>query len=89
MAKVQGNKKLLTVKNIRVNNKTNLLKQLVNGQNLTRNDLARESHISLMTVKHIVDDLVEEGIVEEGNHDQLLAKKGIYHHFYQMANEWK
>lgn len=65
MAKTQGNKKLLTVKNIRVNNKTNLLKQLVNGQNLTRNDLARESHISLMTVKHIVDDLVEEGIVEE------------------------
>lgn len=65
MAKVQGNKNLLTVKNIRVNNKTNLLKQLVNGQNLTRNDLARESHISLMTVKHIVDGLIEEGIVEE------------------------
>ena len=75
MAKVQGNKKLLTVKNIRVNNKTNLLKQLVNGQNLTRNDLARESHISLMTVKHIVDDLVEEGIVEEHAFSTTVGRK--------------
>ena len=33
--------------------------------------------------------LTEEGIVEEGNHDRLMAQKGIYYHFYQMANEWK
>lgn len=75
MAKAQGSNKLLTVKNIRVNNKTNLLKQLVNGQNLTRNDLARESHISLMTVKHIVDGLVEEGIVEEHAFSAAVGRK--------------
>ena len=33
--------------------------------------------------------LTEEGIVEEGNHETLLAKKGIYHHFYMTANALK
>lgn len=33
--------------------------------------------------------LTEEGIVEEGNHDQLLERKGIYYHFYMTANELK
>ena len=33
--------------------------------------------------------LTEEGIVEEGNHENLLAKKGIYHHFYMTANALK
>jgi len=31
--------------------------------------------------------LTEEGIIEEGNHEQLLEKKGMYYKFYQMANE--
>lgn len=33
--------------------------------------------------------LTEEGIVEEGNHDALMALGGIYCHFYEMANELK
>lgn len=33
--------------------------------------------------------LTEEGITEEGNHDQLMERKGIYYHLYQMANEMK
>ena len=33
--------------------------------------------------------LTEEGIAEEGNHETLLAQKGIYYHFYQTANELK
>lgn len=33
--------------------------------------------------------LTEEGIVEEGNHDTLMALKGMYYHFYEMANELK
>ena len=33
--------------------------------------------------------LTEDGIVEEGNHKQLLKKQGIYYKFYQMANEMK
>ena len=33
--------------------------------------------------------LTEEGIVEEGNHDALMALKGMYYHFYEMANELK
>lgn len=33
--------------------------------------------------------LTDEGIVEEGNHDELMALGGIYHHFYEMANEIK
>lgn len=33
--------------------------------------------------------LTEEGIVEEGNHEQLIAKKGMYYHFYETANALK
>ena len=33
--------------------------------------------------------LTDEGIMEEGNHDELMALDGIYHHFYKMANEIK
>lgn len=31
--------------------------------------------------------LTDEGIVEEGNHEELMAKKGIYYQFYTRANE--
>lgn len=33
--------------------------------------------------------LTEEGITEEGNHEQLMERKGIYYNLYQMANEMK
>lgn len=33
--------------------------------------------------------LTEDGIVEEGDHDTLMALKGMYCHFYEMANELK
>lgn len=33
--------------------------------------------------------LTEEGIVEEGNHEQLLERKGMYYHFYETANALK
>lgn len=31
--------------------------------------------------------LTDDGIMEEGNHQELLAKKGIYYRFYEMANQ--
>ncbi len=33
--------------------------------------------------------LTEDGIVEEGNHTQLLAKKGMYYQLYEIANRLK
>lgn len=33
--------------------------------------------------------LTEEGITEEGSHEELMALKGIYYKLYQMANEMK
>ncbi len=33
--------------------------------------------------------LTDEGIVEEGNHDELMQQRGLYYKFYQMANEMK
>ena len=30
--------------------------------------------------------LTDEGIVEEGKHEELIAREGIYHRFYEMAN---
>ncbi len=31
--------------------------------------------------------LTDEGIMEEGTHEQLISQKGIYYNFYEMANE--
>lgn len=31
--------------------------------------------------------LTDEGIMEEGSHNELLEQKGIYYKFYEMANE--
>ncbi|MCH5343858.1 MAG: ABC transporter ATP-binding protein [Acetatifactor sp.] len=33
--------------------------------------------------------LTDAGIVEEGNHEQLLMQKGMYYHFYETANALK
>ena len=33
--------------------------------------------------------LTEDGIVEEGKHQELLDQKGIYYHFYETANALK
>ncbi|MBO5167127.1 MAG: ABC transporter ATP-binding protein [Lachnospiraceae bacterium] len=33
--------------------------------------------------------LTDEGIVEEGNHETLIEKKGLYHQFYTMADKMK
>ncbi|MBO4998196.1 MAG: ABC transporter ATP-binding protein [Lachnospira sp.] len=33
--------------------------------------------------------LTQEGIVEEGNHDALMKKKGLYFEFYTMADKWQ
>ena len=33
--------------------------------------------------------LTDEGIVEEGNHDELIEKRGMYYHFYETANALK
>lgn len=33
--------------------------------------------------------LTDEGIIEEGNHDELIAKRGLYYQFYETANALK
>jgi ATP-binding cassette subfamily B protein len=33
--------------------------------------------------------LTQDGIVEEGNHEELLSKKGAYHRLYTMADKLK
>ena len=33
--------------------------------------------------------LTGDGIVEEGNHEDLMAKQGIYYQFYTMADQWQ
>lgn len=68
-------KALLTVKNIRSNNKVNILTNIVKSANKTRNDLALENQISLMTVKYIVDELIELGIVEERTYEASVGRK--------------
>lgn len=58
-------KQVLTVKNIRNVNMGNILQSIIRNKNATRSILAKENHISLMTVKHVVDDLIAAGILVE------------------------
>ncbi len=59
-------KQVLTVKNIRNVNTENILQSVIKNRSTTRSVLAKENHISLMTVKHVVDSLMAAGyLVEE------------------------
>lgn len=58
-------KQVLTVKSIRNVNMGNILQSIIRNKNATRSILAKENHISLMTVKHVVDDLIAAGILVE------------------------
>lgn len=60
-----GKKDGLTTKNIRNVNTENLLQSMLKNRSTTRSILAKENHISLMTVKHVVDDLLATGILTE------------------------
>ena len=33
--------------------------------------------------------LTNEGIIEEGNHEELMKQGGVYHQFYTMADSMK
>lgn len=63
MAKAK--KQVLTVRNIRNVNVENILRSILRTGNMTRTVLAKENHISVMTVKHVVDDLIAANILEE------------------------
>lgn len=58
-------KQVLTVKNIRNVNTANILQSIIRNRTTTRSILAKENHISLMTVKHVVDDLIAAKILVE------------------------
>lgn len=63
---MKANKKSsLAVKNIRFANTEKVINCLIKDKIKTRNELAKENYISLMTVKHIVDDLIASNIVHE------------------------
>lgn len=68
-------KELLSVNSIRHNNKINLLTHIVKSADVTRSRLAKKNQISVMTVKHIVDELIEDGIVNEHTSDSYLGRK--------------
>ena len=60
-------KQVLTVKNIRNVNMENILQSILRKRETTRSVLSKENNISLMTVKHVVDDLIEAKILVEKN----------------------
>lgn len=47
-------KQTLTVSNIRNINVANIMQSILRDKTKTRSELAKENHISVMTVKHIV-----------------------------------
>ncbi|WP_287714406.1 ROK family protein [Blautia sp.] len=58
-------KQTLTVSSIRNVNVVNIMQSILRDRTKTRSELAKENHISVMTVKHIVDDLIADHILVE------------------------
>ena len=58
-------KQTLTVSSIRNINVANIMQSILRDKTKTRSELAKENHISVMTVKHIVDDLIANDILVE------------------------
>lgn len=79
-------KSILTVKNIRNVNVGNILQSVLKSKTTTRSVLAKENKISLMTVKHIVDDLIEKDVLiekeskstEVGRNPKVLELSELY-----------
>ena len=68
-------KEQLTVNDIRYNNEVNLFTDIVSSSGITRNDLAAKNNISIMTVKNIVDELLEQNLVEEHQLNSAVGRK--------------
>lgn len=67
-----------TLKDIREQNTENILRSLLRSRELARNVLASENQISIMTVNHIVDDLLAAGLVVdscERAYSALIAER--------------
>ena len=59
------NRDRFTVNDIRYNNTINIYTDIVSSDGIRKNDLAAKNNISLVTVNHIVNDLVKAGLAEE------------------------
>ncbi len=56
----------------------------------TVNDVKTEHEVALGRMLTVAAKIAEqEGIAEEGNHEALMEKKGIYYQFYTMADRLK
>ena len=69
------NRESLSNKSIRVNNTTNIINSLILNRDLTRNELASSNNISLMTVKHVVDELISQDVIYEQAANSSVGRK--------------
>lgn len=68
-------KEQLTNQNIRKTNTENILFSILHAGTITRADLARRNDLSVMTVKKIADELMEQGIIQEVVLESSVGRK--------------
>ena len=83
--KVAGNRQnkgrdRFTVNDIRHNNTVNIYSDIVSSDGIRKNDLAVKNNISLVTVNHIVNDLVRAGLAEERVCNTSIGRKPMEVH---------
>ena len=71
----EGKVQVLTNRNIREINIKNILTNIVREPNITRQELSEKNGISLMTVKHIIDELLKLGVIEEHVNQSAVGRK--------------
>lgn len=74
------NRDRFTVNDIRHNNTVNIYTDIVTSDGIRKNDLASKNNISLVTVNHIVNDLVRAGLAEERVCNTSIGRKPMEIH---------
>jgi predicted NBD/HSP70 family sugar kinase len=65
----------VTLNTIREKNKTNIVKTIIQSGGIMRSELAKKNRVSVMTVKKIVDDLLEKGVLQQEIVESMIGRK--------------
>lgn len=75
MKELGNTKKQLTVKDVGDNNKREIFRSILASNTISRNKISAETSLSIMTVKKVVDDLLQKKIITEKRSDSEIGRK--------------
>lgn len=75
MKELGNTKKQLTVKDVGDSNKREIFRSILASSAISRNKISADTSLSIMTVKKVVDDLLQKKIITETRSDSEIGRK--------------